>query len=500
MRVTVTNHGPRAPPSTSCRPSGSGTRGAGPTARQRGGTEGAPARASVAGDARGLGRGGPYRVVELEQAHLGRAGSTPRGTGRSSSRTTRPTRGALGDGERDALREGRVPRRVVDGGAGGAVNPARGRHEGGRALRAAARPGGSRAVLRLRLSDQRRRRAAVRRPSTRSSRGAMQEADDFYDARHAAGAGDAERAPSTARRSPGSSGRSSTTTSTSTAGSGRPARARRRPERASGGATTSGRTSTTARSSRCPTSGSTPGTRRGTSRSTASRWRSSTPTSPSSSSRSSLREWYMHPNGQLPGLRVGVRRREPARARVGRAPRLPDRRRRATGARRPGVPRDGLPQADAQLHLVGEPQGHVGQQRLRGRASSGSTTSASSTGSTPLPGAGSSSRPTRRAGWAMYCLNLLDIALELAKENPSYQDVATKFFEHFLLHRPRDEQRGRRGDPASGTRRTASSTTSSARRAGRAFPLRVRSMVGLIPLFAVDDARARHCSSASRRS
>ncbi len=33
----------------------------------------------------------------------------------------------------------------------------------------------------------------------------------------------------------------------------------------------------------------------------------------------------------------------------------------------------------------------------------------------------------------MYCLNMLDIALELARESPSYQDVANKFFEHFLL-------------------------------------------------------------------
>ena len=32
-----------------------------------------------------------------------------------------------------------------------------------------------------------------------------------------------------------------------------------------------------------------------------------------------LREWYMHPNGQIPGLRVGVRRRQPAGARLGRA-------------------------------------------------------------------------------------------------------------------------------------------------------------------------------------
>ena len=37
------------------------------------------------------------------------------------------------------------------------------------------------------------------------------------------------------------------------------------------------------------------------------------------------REWYMHPSGQLPGVRVGVRRREPAGARVGRAAPVPHR-------------------------------------------------------------------------------------------------------------------------------------------------------------------------------
>jgi len=32
----------------------------------------------------------------------------------------------------------------------------------------------------------------------------------------------------------------------------------------------------------------------------------------------------------------------------------------------------------------------------------------------------------------MYCLNMLAIALELAKEDPAYEDVASKFFEHFV--------------------------------------------------------------------
>ena len=33
---------------------------------------------------------------------------------------------------------------------------------------------------------------------------------------------------------------------------------------------------------------------------------------------------------------------------------------------------------------------------------------------------------------AMYCLNMLAIALELAKEDKVYEDVASKFFEHFV--------------------------------------------------------------------
>ena len=33
---------------------------------------------------------------------------------------------------------------------------------------------------------------------------------------------------------------------------------------------------------------------------------------------------------------------------------------------------------------------------------------------------------------AMFALNMMRIALELASYNPVYQDMATKFFEHFL--------------------------------------------------------------------
>ena len=81
---------------------------------------------------------------------------------------------------------------------------------------------------------------------------------------------------------------------------------------------------------------------------------------------------------------------------------------------------------------------------------------------------------------AMYALNLLAIALELAAHDPTYEDVATKFFEHFLgiakalnTQDLWDEEDGffhdvLRVDGAD------------------PVPLRVRSAVGLIPLFAVE--------------
>ncbi len=33
---------------------------------------------------------------------------------------------------------------------------------------------------------------------------------------------------------------------------------------------------------------------------------------------------------------------------------------------------------------------------------------------------------------AFYCATMLSMALELAQEDPSYEDIASKFFEHFI--------------------------------------------------------------------
>ena len=52
--------------------------------------------------------------------------------------------------------------------------------------------------------------------------------------------------------------------------------------------------------------------------------------------------------------------------------------------------------------------------------------------SAPLPMGGHLEQADGTAWMGMYCLNMLLIALELARENRVYEDVATRFFEHFL--------------------------------------------------------------------
>ena len=68
----------------------------------------------------------------------------------------------------------------------------------------------------------------------------------------------------------------------------------------------------------------------------------------------------------------------------------------------------------------------------------------------------------------------------------AYEDIASKFFEHFLSHRARHEQR--LATSACGMKRTDSYYDVTSHHAGRYKPSAcdVRSMVGLIPLFAVE--------------
>jgi Glycosyl hydrolase family 63 C-terminal domain len=52
--------------------------------------------------------------------------------------------------------------------------------------------------------------------------------------------------------------------------------------------------------------------------------------------------------------------------------------------------------------------------------------------SAPLPNGGYLEQADGTSWMAMYCVNMLMIALELAQDDPAYEDIASKFFEHFL--------------------------------------------------------------------
>jgi hypothetical protein len=79
---------------------------------------------------------------------------------------------------------------------------------------------------------------------------------------------------------------------------------------------------------------------------------------------------------------------------------------------------------------------------------------------------------------AMYCLNMLEIALVLAEHDESYEDLATKFFEHFTYIATAIHDRGLWNDEDGFYYDVL------AFESGERVPLRVRSMVGLLPLCA----------------
>ena len=102
-----------------------------------------------------------------------------------------------------------------------------------------------------------------------------------------------------------------------------------------------------------------------------------------------------------------------------------------------------------------------------------------------LPNGGSLEQADATSWMGMYCLNLLEIALELARENPRYQDVANKFYEHFLLI-ARAINFGPEGESGGlWDERDGFFYDSLRLPGGVRHPMRVRSMVGLIPLFGV---------------
>jgi hypothetical protein len=107
--------------------------------------------------------------------------------------------------------------------------------------------------------------------------------------------------------------------------------------------------------------------------------------------------------------------------------------------------------------------------------------------SAPLPAVGHLDQADGTSWMAMYCLNLMRIAIELSLHNPVYQDVATKFFEHFLhiaeamTNIGGDEQGVGLWDEEDEFYYDELHLPD-----GGLHKLKVRSMVGLVPLFAVE--------------
>ena len=107
--------------------------------------------------------------------------------------------------------------------------------------------------------------------------------------------------------------------------------------------------------------------------------------------------------------------------------------------------------------------------------------------SNPLPTGGFINQADGTSWMAMYCLNLLRIALELALHNPVYEDIATKFFEHFLyIAEAMTNIGGERARLGLWDEEDQFYYDQLNLPDGRPVKLKVRSMVGLIPLFAVE--------------
>jgi hypothetical protein len=105
--------------------------------------------------------------------------------------------------------------------------------------------------------------------------------------------------------------------------------------------------------------------------------------------------------------------------------------------------------------------------------------------SAPLPTGGYLEQSDGTSWMGMYCLNMLAIALELASENPAYENVASKFFEHFVhIARAMNDPRGEGielWDNQDGFYYDVLHLPN-----GDRHYLKVRSLVGLIPLLAVE--------------
>jgi hypothetical protein len=196
-----------------------------------------------------------------------------------------------------------------------------------------------------------------------------------------------------------------------------------------------------------------------------------------------LREWYMHPNGQLPAYEWAFGDVNPP-VHAWAAWRVYKIERRVRGVADRGF----LEKVFHKLLLNftwwvnrKDPEGmNIFQGGFLGLDNIGVFDR-----SAPLPTGGHLEQSDGTSWMGMYCLNMLAIALELAKEDPAYEDVASKFFEHFVNIAHAMNDMGTEGialwDNEDGFYYDVLHLPN-----GDDHFLKIRSMVGLIPLFAVE--------------
>src|SRR5262249_11819221 len=115
-----------------------------------------------------------------------------------------------------------------------------------------------------------------------------------------------------------------------------------------------------------------------------------------------------------------------------------------------------------------------------------------------LPGGGTLEQADGTAWMGFFCVTLLEMALELARDNPACEDMASKYFEHFISI---VAAMNPFGGPGLGWEEDGFYYDQLHAGGGRR-PLRVRSMVGLLPLMACtvldDEMLARFPGFAKR--
>ncbi len=192
-----------------------------------------------------------------------------------------------------------------------------------------------------------------------------------------------------------------------------------------------------------------------------------------------LREWYLHPNGQMPAYEFAFGDVNPpvhawACWRVYKL----------TG---PRGGRDRLFLAQTFQKLLLNFTWWVNRKDPHGQhVFSGGFLGLDNIGvfdrSKPLPGGGHLEQADGTAWMAFYCGTMLAMALELAEGDPAYEDIASKFFEHFVAIADAMNRLGGSGlwHEEDGFYYDQLKVD------GGSQPLRLRSMVGVIPLFAVE--------------